>query len=863
VLRIHFYLVPLFFTLLAEGPGLAEEKTWTVSNQIVLTELAADLYHEEWIDFNKNGKRDVFEDTHANLPSRVEDLLSQMNVEEKTCQLVTLYGYQRVVKDDLPTPDWKNEIWKDGLANIDEHINGIPGWRGKPKSKYVWPPSQHALALNEVQRWFVEETRLGIPVDFTNEGIRGICHQRATNFPAQVGVGATWNKRLVAKIGRVTGVEAAALGYTNIYSPILDLSRDPRWGRVVECYGEDPFLVASLGVQQARGLRDGGVASTAKHFAVYSVPKGGRDGNARTDPHVSPREMELMYLMPFEAVIRDAGILGVMSSYNDFDGVPVSGSSSMLIDQLRTRLGFRGYVVSDSGAIRFLHKKHRVVTSAKDAIRLFLESGGNVRTEFNPPKRFVLPLRELIREGGISIDVVDSRVRDVLRVKFELGLFDHPYVADPEQADQLIHQPLHRETALQAARESIVLLKNENDILPLRKDIASILICGPNAKEVGHSISRYGPTEGEVVSLLEGVRAAVSPDTVVHYALGATIADARWPESEILYEPPSGEDAHMIAEAVSLAENVDVIIAVLGESELTIGESKSRTDLNLTGYQRELVKALHGTGKPIVVVLINGRALTINWIDRNIPGIVEAWFPGEACGRAIAEVLFGDYNPGGKLPVTFPRTVGQLPYNFPFKPGSQVGQGQGHNPNGMGNSRITGELYPFGFGLSYTTFAYDDLQITPAEIQPGEPVTVSCRVTNTGDRAGDEVVQLYLRDDTSSVTTYDSVLRGFERIDLAPGQSQTVSFRLEERDMQLLNQEMQRVVEPGQFTVMVGSSSKDLRLRGAYQVIPPEVHNKDETVATSSVARTGCASSKRYPTPTTRKRRDVDRNSYR
>jgi beta-glucosidase len=239
-----------------------------------------------------------------------------MTVNEKTCQLVTLYGYQRVVKDDLPTPDWKNEIWKDGLANIDEHINGIPGWRGKPKSEYVWPPSQHARALNEVQRWFVEETRLRIPVDFTNEGIRGVCHHRATNFPAQIGVGATWNKQLVAEIGCVTGVEAAALGYTNLYSPILDLARDPRWGQVVECYGEDPFLVAALGVAQARALRAAGVASTAKHFAVYSVPKGGRDGNARTDPHVAPREMEQMYLMPFEAAFRDAGILGVMSSYN-------------------------------------------------------------------------------------------------------------------------------------------------------------------------------------------------------------------------------------------------------------------------------------------------------------------------------------------------------------------------------------------------------------------------------------------------------------------------------------------------------------------------------------------------------------------
>ncbi|QDT00919.1 sialate O-acetylesterase [Adhaeretor mobilis] len=784
----------------------------------VLAPREASLYHQGWIDLNKNGKRDTYEDSTASIDARTEDLLSQMNVNEKTCQLVTLYGYKRVVKDDLPTPKWKESIWKDGLANIDEHINGIAGWRGDKESEYLWPPSKHARAINEVQRWFLEETRLGIPVEFTNEGIRGVCHHRATNFPAQVGIGATWNKQLAADIGRITGTEAKSLGYTNIYSPILDVARDPRWGRVVECYGEDPFLVGALGVQQARGLQNSGVASTAKHFAVYSVPKGGRDGKARTDPHVAPREMQQIYLAPFAEVIRDARILGIMSSYNDYDGIPVSGSSEMMIDILRKQLGFRGYVVSDSDAVKYLHSKHHVASSAKDAVRLFLESGGNVRTEFNSPKGFVLPLRELIEEKGISMDIVDDRVRDVLRVKFELGLFDNPYVANPKGGDGLVHSPLHRQTAIRAARESIVLLKNENQVLPLKKDLKSILVCGPNAKEIEHSISRYGPTGGEVVSILEGVQSAVSPDTVVHYAAGAETVDSRWPESEVLYEPPAGNDAKLIKEAVNLARDVDVIVAVLGESEDTIGESKSRTDLNLTGYQRELVQALHKTGKPIVVVLVNGRALSINWIDRNIPGIVEAWFPGEACGRAVADVLFGDYNPGGKLPVTFPRTVGQLPYNFPFKPGSQSGQGTGHNPNGKGSSRILGELYPFGFGLSYTEFTYGDLKITPEEIQPGESVEVTCRVTNAGDRAGDEVVQLYLRDELSSVTTYDSVLRGFERIHLAPGETKDVSFTIESRAMALLDRNMEWVVEPGDFAVLVGSSSQDIRLKGAFEV---------------------------------------------
>lgn len=799
---------------------------------VAITSLNDQVYHDDWIDLNKNGEQDVYEDSAADIDSRVDDLLSQMNVDEKTCQLVTLYGYGRVATDDLPTENWKNEIWKDGLANIDEHMNGVAGFQGKKESQYVWPPSKHARAINEVQRWFVEETRLGTPVDFTNEGIRGLCHHRATNFPAQVGIGATWDAKLVTQIGRVTGVEARALGYTNIYSPILDLARDPRWGRVVECYGEDPYLVSTLGVLQAKALRNAGVASSPKHFAVYSIPKGGRDGHARTDPHVAPREMREMYLKPFERAVREADVLGMMSSYNDYDGLPVSGDRGMLIDTLRGDFGFRGYVVSDSDAVIFLNSKHRVAKSPRDAIRMFLEAGGNVRTEFNPPKNFVLPLRKLIEEKAIAMEVVDARVREVLRVKFELGLFDHPYRSEPDNADKIVHSQAHRELSLRAARESMVLLKNENSVLPLDKDTASILVVGPNAESIDHSISRYGPTGGEVISVLEGIKAAVSESTEVTFALGAEVFDKRWPESEILPEPPRGKEARMIQAAMQQAEGVDVIIAVLGESEATVGESRSRTDLNLTGYQRDLVQALHTTGKPIVVVLINGRPLTINWIDRHVPAIVEAWFPGEWCGRAVADVLFGDYNPGGKLPVTFPRTVGQLPHNFPFKPGSQTGQGKQGDPNGVGNSRITGELYPFGHGLSYTTFEYSDLQIEPAEIDRpvvqdsatgrSKPLaTVSCKVTNTGERAGDEVVQLYVRDNFSSVTTYDTQLRGFKRVPLEPGESKTVTFVLSPADLALLNREMQRVVEPGDFTLKVGSSSTDIRLEGTLTVNAP------------------------------------------
>ncbi len=803
---------------LAEGASpAAEEPAYTV------TPLREGVYRETWIDFNKNGQLDVYEDPAKPIDERVDDLLSQMTLDEKSCQLATLYGYQRVVKQDLPDESWSSAVWKDGIANIDEHINGLPGWRGKKESKYVWPPSEHARAINEVQKWFIENTRLGVPVDFTNEGIRGICHHKGTNFPAQVAVGASWNTTLAEKIGRVTGAEAKALGYTHIYSPILDLARDPRWGRVVECYGEDPFLVSALGLAQVQGLREAGVGSTCKHYAVYSVPKGGRDGEARTDPHVAEREMQLMYLKPFEYVIRHGDIQGVMSSYNDYDGVPVSGSRYMLQHHLRERMGFTGYVVSDSRAVAFLHQKHRVADSLKDAARLFLEAGGNVRTEFNNPRNFVEAVRQSVQEGDLSTEVLDARVADVLRVKFVLGLFDRPFVEDIEASNGVVHSAEHQALALQAAREGMVLLKNEAQTLPLSKDIGAILVCGPNADAVGPSISRYGPTMGDVVTVLEGVRDAVSPSTQVLYAEGCKVIDDRWPESEIFPAPPAGRDKELIEEAVRKAQDADVIVAVMGESEYTIGESKSRTDLDLTGHQLALVQALHETGKPLVVVLQNGRALSINWIDRHVPAILGAWFPGEACGTAIAEALFGDYNPGGKLPVTFPRTVGQVPFNFPFKPSSQAGQGKGHNPNGVGNSRVEGALYPFGFGLSYTEFAYSGLEIAPERITPGQPVDVTCTVTNTGAVAGDEVVQLYLHDQAASVIPYERTLCGFKRVHLQPGESKTIRFTIDAEAMEILDLSMERVVEPGGFTVYVASSSEDFRLEGEFQVMKTSI----------------------------------------
>src|SRR5215207_4039916 len=756
------------------------------------------IYREGWTDFNKNGRKDVYEDSKADITRRVEDLLAQMTLEEKTCQTATLYGYARVLKDELPTPEWKKRVWKDGIANIDEHLNG---W-GDPGSKSVYATDirKHVWAMNEVQR-------------FSVEGIRGVAYYTATSFPAQPGVGSTWDRELVREIGRITGREARALGYTNVYSPIMDVGRDQRWGRMEEVYGEDPYLVARLGVEQVKGLQENyQVASTVKHFAVYSNNKGAREGQARTDPQTSPREVENVFLPPFKAAVKEGGALGVMSSYNDYDSVPVTGGRYWLTERLRGDFGFRGYVVSDSAAVEYLYNKHAVAADLKDAVRQSIEAGLNVKTNFTQPEDFILPLRELVKEGKVPMRTLDARVRDVLRVKFTLGIFDRPYVEDAGASAALVNSPEHRGVALRAARESLVLLKNEKNALPLDKGIASVAVVGPLADDDSNTKNRYGPSGVKGVTVLEGIRNKLGGGVRVDYAKGCEVVDARWPESEVLPEPLTKDEQEEIEKAVEAARASDVTVVVLGDiSPRTVGESATRTSLDLPGRQLELVQAVHAAGRPVVVVLVNGRPLSINWVDRHVPGVVEAWFPGAQGGTAVADVLFGDYNPGGKLTVTFPKTAGQIPFNFPTKPNAQW-EGE--------KSRVNGALYHFGHGLSYTTFAYSNLKINPARQTTRGDVSVSLDVKNTGAREGDEVVQLYTRDLLSSVTTYEKNLRGFERVRLKPGETRTLTFTLKPEDLALWDRSMRFVVEPGAFKVLVGSSSEDIRLTGEFDIVP-------------------------------------------
>lgn len=603
--------------------------------------------------------------------------------------------------------------------------------------------------------------------------------------------------------------EAVALGYTNIYSPILDIAQDPRWGRCVETYGEDPYLVGELGKQMITSLQKYNLVATPKHFAVYSIPIGGRDGKTRTDPHVAPREMRTLYIEPFRMAFQEAGALGVMSSYNDYDGEPITGSYHFLTEILRQEWGFKGYVVSDSEAVEFISNKHKVADTYEDGIAQAVNAGLNIRTHFTPPADFILPLRKAVDDGKISQETLDKRVAEILRIKFWLGLFDNPYRGNGKQAEQIVHSKEHQAVSLEAARQSLVLLKNETHLLPLSKSIRSIAVIGPNADEQTQLICRYGPANAPIKTVYQGIKELL-PHAEVIYKKGCDIIDPHFPESEILDFPKTAEEVRLMQEVIRAAKQAEVVVMVLGGNELTVREDRSRTSLNLPGRQEELLKAVCATGKPVILVMLDGRASSINYAAAHVPAILHAWFPGEFCGQAVAEALFGDYNPGGRLAVTFPKSVGQIPFAFPFKPGSDESS----------STSVYGALYPFGHGLSYTTFTYSDLHISPSHQGVQGDIHVSCKIKNTGKIKGDEVVQLYLRDEISSVTTYTKVLRGFERISLKAGEEQTVHFRLRPQDLGLWDKNMNFRVEPGSFKVMLGASSTDIRLHGQFEITP-------------------------------------------
>lgn len=794
--------------------------------------LKGDIYKNGWIDFNKNGLKDIYEDPTQKIEERIENLLSQMNLEEKSCQMATLYGFGRVLTDALPTDEWAtNKIWKDGIGAIDEHLNGYPAKsKNNIDNQYVWPASNHAWALNEVQRFFVEKTRLGIPTDFTNEALRGVESHKATNFPTQLGVGHTWNRELLYKMGDVMGREAKALGYTHIYSPILDVGRDQRWGRYEEVYGESPYLVAELGIQVIKGIQQNGIASTAKHYVGYSNGKGGREGMARNNPQMSRREMEQIHVYPFMRAIKEGGLLGVMSSYNDFDAEPVQSSYYWLTERLRKDFGMKGYVVSDSDAVEYVSNKHYVAEDMKEAVLQSVMAGLNVRCTFRSPDSFIIPLRELVEEGRLEERILDERVRDILRVKFFAGLFDNPYKNNLAASDKEVCSEENLNVSRQMALESIVLLKNENNTLPIDKSqIKNIAVIGPNATKENYVLMRYGPNSVEVTNPLEGIINKAGDKISVKYEIGCDLVDDNWPDSEIFNFPLTDAENAKIDAACNLAKSSDLVVMVLGGGERTCGENKSRTSLELPGRQQALLERVYNTikdmpNKKMVLTLINGRPLSINWADRYIPAIVEAWYPGAFGGEAIADVIFGHYNPGGKLTVTFPRSVGQIPFNFPTLPSAQSDSWGANGPKSH-RARVNGAIYYFGHGLSYTKFEYSNLQLSDSVITQHQNIVVKCDIKNIGEKAGDEVVQLYLRDKVSSVMSYEKNLRGFERIHLKAGEKKTVEFTLRPDELAIYDINYRWSVEPGDFTVMIGASSEDIKLKQDFTVQDAKLFN--------------------------------------
>ncbi len=779
-----------------------------------------DIYKKGWIDFNKNRKKDIYEDPTQDVEKRLDDLISQMTLEEKAGQLVTYYGFNKVLEDSVPTLAWKQTALRNGVANIDEHLNGE-----------IYDLKRLVACMHETQRFFVEYTRLGIPVDFSNEGIRGLCAPKATSFPSMNGLGCTWDKELAYLQGEIEGKEARTLGYTNVYAPILDVARDQRWGRWEGSIGEDPYLVARLGVEMAKGIQSQKVVSTPKHYVGYGDCKAARQWDARTDPHITPSEMYYIHEYPFRKVFQEAGALGVMCAYNDYDGVPMSGNYHYLTEVLRQEMRFKGYVVSDSYAIGRLAGVHKVAADEKESCLQALKAGLNVRTEFNKPDDYTRYIKELVEEGKLPMKRIDELVRQVLYVKFWIGLFDQPYIGSGKDAHTIVSSALHQATALRASRECLVLLKNEKQMLPLADQYKRIAVIGPNANSKGYVPTHYGPRGFDnFISVYEGLKKVYEKDKNISitYSKGIDLVNKGWPENELIRDTLTTEEQKSIAEAVRISQESDIIVAVLGDGSSTSGESRTRSSLDLPGHQEELLQALVKTGKPVVLVLIWGRPTSINFGNKYCPAVLAAGYPGAQGGLAIAEALKGDYTPGGKLNGTWPKTVGQLPMNIPTKPNANMEELHYHT---VANK---GLLYCFGHGLSYTQFKYENLHIDSIHTHTGH-VQVSCKITNTGRYEGDEVIQLYVNDAISSTTTYEKNLRGFERIHLKPGESRTVHFSLVPDDLILINANHERVVEPGEFKVMIGSSYEDIRLTGSFyyrstQTNPTHRTNKKEKI---------------------------------
>ena len=757
----------------------------------------------------------LYKQANAPIEERIKDLMERMTVEEKVGQLCCPMGWEMYTKTGNKVE--ASELYKKQMGN------GMPigsYWavlRADPWTQKTLEnglnPELAAEALNKLQKFAVEETRLGIPVLFAEETPHGHMAIGATVFPTGLSMASTWNPELLRRAGEIVALEARLQGANVGYGPVLDISREPRWSRMEESFGEDPMLAGILGVAYMKGMQgdvqnDGKhLYSTVKHFAAYGTPEGGHNGDRAM---VGMNQLFSDFLPPMKMAVEN-GLATIMTSYNAIDGVPCTSNKFLLTDILRGKWGFDGFVYSDLFSIDGIAGTHHVAADVKEAGKLSLEAGVDMDLGANAYGKRTL---ELLNEGRLDMKYVDAAVANILRLKFKMGLFENPYVS-PKDAKKYVRSEAHRQVAREVAREGIVLLKNDG-ILPLSKDVKSIAVIGPNADTQYNQLGDYTAPQDDkfITTPLEGIQAAVSKKTEVKYVKGCAIRDVTMSD---------------IPGAVKAAKESDVVVLVVGGSsardfrvkyeataaaiandeegqillDMDCGEGYDRSTLDLLGDQEKLMQALIETGKPLVVVYIQGRTLKMNLAAEKANALLTAWYPGGEGGHAIADVLFGDYNPAGRLPVSIARNEGQLPIYY--SKGDQRAYMDG-NANA---------LYSFGYGLSYTKFEYSDLQIKPGN---GKDIlqTVTCTVKNTGDRDGQEIVQLYIRDMVASIAQAPILLKSFERVELKKGESKTVTFNLGKRELSMYNAALEEVVEPGDFKVMVGAASNDIRLEGKF-----------------------------------------------
>jgi beta-glucosidase len=736
------------------------------------------------------------------LERRLADLLSRMTLEEKVAQLQGTWQNPNSRQDPSSMFVGEKGVFLPERAAVTLKL-GL-GEMSRPSENRS--PREMAEFTNTLQKWMKENTRLGIPILFHDECLHGHAAPKGTSYPQPIALASSWDPALVHDVFSATAAEVRARGAQQCLTPVVDLARDPRWGRTEETYGEDPYLVSRIGVAAVEGFQGDGpsidkahVLATLKHFAVHGQPEGGTNvgpGN------LSERVIREYFLKPFEAGVKEAHAQSVMASYNEIDGIPSHSNRHLLTDVLRHEWGFDGVLVSDYFAISDLRTLHHVAATDDDAAKMALDAGVDVEL---PGADMFRDLVEQMKQGRIAEATVNQAAAHMLREKFLTGLFDDPYV-DPAYAEKITNSPEHQQLALKAAHEAIILLKNKGNLLPLDKSkYKRIAVIGPNAAEL--HLGGYSNNPGRGVSVLQGIKNKVGSNAEVLYSLGSKITETLpdWDADKVVLGDP-GLNAQRIQEAVKVAQKADIAILILGGNEQTSREAWAanhpgdRDNLDLLGNQDDLVKAIQATGKPVVVFLIHGRPNSINYIAENVPAILDGWYLGQEGGTAAADVIFGDYNPAGKLPITVPRSVGQLPDYYYQKPTAKREY--------LGSTTLP--LFPFGWGLSYSTFKYQNVRTAPDSIGPEGGTRVSVEVTNTGKISGEEVVQLYIRDEVSSVTRPVKELRGFQRIALAPGETKTVELALGFDELSFLNREMHKVVEPGSFKIMVGGNSQDL-----------------------------------------------------